>query len=354
MSDDPAGRPDFVYFDQNVMLDMAYGYLRPLREHLFEKLGYLLVYSTENMEELRRVPEEHHEPALTFLREVKAGCARMSLDMKTVVVDLNIDPAEAFAEHREAVASFSDLDYSMHGSMLKLFGGGQEQSREDIARKQTGEVWAMLDHGLRQLDSVEELPATVREVMRQELEATKLRAAEVFMESARQMDEAETLHGARTAQEMYPVNPDAIEPPNVLPQVWEQVKGLFEPKGISLDQLLGLTPFHGVELERGEPTLVQKVNVIYGQLNLLGYYRDDGIKKIPGQKRSSSDATHAGYALCAKIFVCRDKKLVKKAVAAYEYLGLRLPTVLEIKGDPRKDPESVRWDWAWPRLDRDS
>jgi hypothetical protein len=352
MSVNQDGQTRFVYFDQNVLLDMAYGHLQPLRERLFQQLGCRLIYSTENMEELHRLPVEHHQPTLAFLSEAKAACARMSVDLKTVSVDLEVDPAAAFTAHCEAVASFSDLDYSMHGFMLKLFGGGHTESRQDIARKQKDEIWAMLDHGLRQLDSLHDVPAADRAAMRAELEAQKLRVAGGAMELARQMDEAEALHGTITAQQMYQISPDEIEPPNVLLQVWDQVRNIFEPKGISLDQLLGFTPASGLGLEGGNLTLVQKVNAIYGLLNLLGYYRDGGVTKIRGLKRSSSDATHVGYAVCATIFVCRDERLVKKAVAAYEYVGVRTPIVLEIKGDPRKDQKSVRWAWAWPRLDR--
>lgn len=351
MPDDSTDRPNLVYLDQNVLLDMAYGHLQPLQERLFRQMGFRLVYSTENLEELRRVPIEHHGPVLAFLRETQAGCARMALDMKSVNVDFGIDPVVAFTEHCDAVAPFSELDYSLHGFTLKLFGGAHDESREEIALKQTEEISAILNHGLRQLDKLEVLPVTVRAALRQKLEAVKAHSAEVFMASAHQMDEVATIHGEKTAQEMFQIDSSVIKPPNVIPQVWAQVSDNFEPSGISLEQVFGLAPIPGVELPWGESSLVQKVNAIYGQLNLFGYYRDGGIKKIPGQKRSFTDSTHAGYALCAKLFVCRDRRLVKKAVAVYEHLGLQFPVVLEVKGNPRTAEANVTLQIAWPRPD---
>ncbi len=91
---------------------------------------------------------------------------------------------------------------------------------------------------------------------------------------------------------------------------------------LNLTLFFGIKPFPFETNSDRERTKQEKVNSIYHQLNFLGYYRDSNMKKERRFKASFSDMTHAGYAAYCNIFLCRDKDLIMKAAAAYEYLGI--------------------------------
>jgi len=361
-------QPYYVYFDQNIIIDMAYGHLKALRNNLFDIQGIQLVYSNENLEELRRVSEEVRRPAIHFLQEVKAAYASMSQDMTTVSIDADIDPSDAFSAFCETVTPYSHISDAMLNHILKLNGGEVDESHEEIACKQVENMTTILDEAIQQVHSLDGLTITERMDMLKQLDDLQHQAAEKLPKVGREMDrlftnempkpdeefdQSDMENDVESALEFFRINTDEAQPPNVLHKVWEQLekKDPPLPQNMSLEDMLGFHRLPSSDSRDDGITLVQKVNSVYGFLNMVGYYRDGGIKKVGGLMRSLSDMSHASYALCGTLLVCRDKKLVKKAVAAYEYLSIQLP-VLWVKGNPRVEGGNVSVELAWPVLDK--
>lgn len=352
MSNNTETQNKLIYFDQNVLFDFAYGHLEAVRNIFFEELDFRLMYSRENLEELRRVPNEHYEPILTFLSEVGAIYATTKIDNSEVVLNTEVNPRDAFSEYCEAVSQFSDLDYTKYGLHLKLQGGDEGRSWKDMAQVQTEEFNSLLDNVLDNIDT-NDISEEWLCALKDEFEGMKLRAASTADQVANMISDAEKQYGSRIVDDMFQVDVEKISPLNVLHQVWDQAKDKIKADGydagsICLEQILVPQSLIDLGLVKDRENNFHKVNAIYGLLNLWGYCRDKGIKKIRGQKRAFSDATHAGFALSSHIFVCRDKRLVKKAVAAYEYLNLKSPVVIEVKGDPRIELGNVNFEMVWP------
>ena len=75
-------------------------------------------------------------------------------------------------------------------------------------------------------------------------------------------------------------------------------------------------------------TLIQRANDLYHWLNLIGFHKDEKIRKVPRMRSSFRDMTHAGYAMVGSThFLCSDRRLRLKAEAIYEHIGLDLKVV---------------------------
>lgn len=86
----------------------------------------------------------------------------------------------------------------------------------------------------------------------------------------------------------------------LLKQVWAHVKTSFPVQDQSLEK------FFGIEVDR-EPSIVEKVNSIYHQLNYAGFYRDSNMREGGRFTASFSDMTHAGMATFCRLFFARTR-----------------------------------------------
>jgi len=115
-------------------------------------------------------------------------------------------------------------------------------------------------------------------------------------------------------------NLQKIKLPNALNQIW---KLLQENNPVlennELDDFFQLKNLIGSEQEY---YIFQKVNQIYTILNLIGYYKDEGLHKEKRFIASFSDMSHASYGCFCEYLITRDEAFAQKTNVAYEYLNI--------------------------------
>lgn len=112
-----------------------------------------------------------------------------------------------------------------------------------------------------------------------------------------------------------------ISSPDVVRKIYHYIMNKEQFEKVDCDVLFGLNLSH-------VKTQGDKVSQIYMMLNNYGYYRDTEIKTKGGISRMSGDILHAGIASYCGHFYSADKRLAKKAEAAYEYLGIKTEVTL--------------------------
>jgi hypothetical protein len=109
-----------------------------------------------------------------------------------------------------------------------------------------------------------------------------------------------------------------IQPPQVMGQIWEKLiaGGKFPPNFNGAEDFLReLAKAMGSEL-----TMETKISLLYGLLNMLGYWPDRKLAREDKFQSAISDQTHAIGGAYAHILITSDERMAKKVFAIYEYL----------------------------------
>lgn len=321
-----------IYSDHNVLDQMTKGDPFGVR-WLFNNPKFTVVFSDENLNEIRR-SKGFENTFLQLLKDVKAKHIKPIMDgnfQQTGKAEVrDIDPFEAYASYVENVESMPEFGYGLSGMLQKFYGGRSNISFQEISDKGADELKTLLLSSIRELENIEELDQETRCNIKQAAEqlpqVIKAISESLAIKLDSQNDKSQ-VHQFEDAIGVGPIILNNIKGPNVLLNVWEKVKeGFPKMEGQKID--MDLETFFGLKkspwnnLSDRVPTLQEKVNAIYHQLNFLGYYRDSKMKVERRFNASCSDMTHAGVASFCHLFICQDEDLVMKATAAYEYLGI--------------------------------
>lgn len=286
------------------------------------------VFSDETLKEIHR-SKGYENKFIELLEEINAKYIEPVLDEKfkqTGQARIHAVPPKAiYKQFLQNLAETPEGNFGISEMLMKFYGGKQDASFKKIFENGANDLHRYILETLDDLDDIPEMSsheidklkalfADLPEIMKTQ---TSSMAAELDEQGASPISAFEVGTGGG------PKILNNIEPPDVVMKVWELVSKKMNAPSIDLKTFFGVRP-HAFEEDSGrERTLQEKVNAIYLQLNFLGYYRDSKMKKERRFKASFSDMTHAGIASFYHIFLCRDKDLVKKTDAAFEYLGVK-------------------------------
>ena len=329
------GKPT-AYLDQNI-LDMfvkheSLGFAELL------KSKFQVVYSDENLKEIRR-SGNYADQFLKVLERLNAFHLKIVLEQPGFVVTdqatlTNCDPLDAFNEFCQNVSEYHNVLKAMEQPVFKYSGGRVGEGVAEIHDEQKVVFSKLLDqineHSVEfsvDIPGIERVIKEHGESLRAQLE-TSLNELERMMKE--NISDDTTWCGIkdfRAAVGFGAKELNAIEPPNVLHQIWEKyrVTPQYENTNIDIDTFFGLDQN---PLYQSQPYFNhQKVTMIYFKLNTFGYYPDSQIHKERRFIASLSDTGHASFASFCNVLFSRDEYFVKKVKAAYEYLNI--PTVVQ-------------------------
>lgn len=313
-----------VYLDHNVLDSMIKDDPFKVKE-LLDQPSFIPVFSDENLKEIQK-SKGYEDKFLNILKNIKAKHIKVVLDEKLVPTGQaniqEVDPGSALASYVETITPFVGVDYGLSGMLQKFYGGLQGSSYSEIFAEGANNLMQMLHSSLDNLKHEEGIDQNLLEEMN--LMVSQL--PEVLTFTNQQLSTSlDNSPGSKVTQfkdatGISPIILNNIKGSNVLLQIWDLVREKVRPAEMDLETFFGLkyTPWSCNPVR--EPTISEKVNAIYHQLNFLGYNRDSKMKIERRFHASFSDMTHAGMASFCHIFICRDEGLVVKAAAAYEYL----------------------------------
>lgn len=315
-----------IYLDHNVLDSMIKDDPFKVKE-LLDQPSFTAVFSDENLKEIQK-SKGYEDKFLDILKEIKAKHIKAVLDEKFVPTGQaniqEVDPGCALASYVETVTPFAGVDYGLSGMLQKFYGGLQDSSFGEIFAEGTDNLMQMLHSSLNNLKDAEGIDPHLLEqmnlMMSQLPEVLAFTNQQLSTSLDNSPDSIPQVTQFMHATGIAPIILNNIKGPNVLLQIWDLVREKVQSAEMDLETFFGLkgTPWNS-NRDR-EPTISEKVNAIYQQLNFLGYYRDSKMKIKRRFQASFSDMTHAGMASFCHIFICRDEGLVMKTAAAYEYL----------------------------------
>ncbi|WP_029933887.1 hypothetical protein [Thiomicrospira pelophila] len=320
-----------VYLDHNVLDLMTKG--DPLRiKNILKENDLTPVYSNESLKEIQR-SVGYVDKFIDVLDVIEAKYIEPILDRdfkQTGQARLNeISPELCYRNFLENQNNNEYGDFGITKFLMKFYGGQQESSFSDIFEQGAIDLQKHLKELLVGVDSLSVNKSVDVELLEKLIDELPVLMQELTSPMAKELDEQElspvsafetaTASGAKVLKN--------INPPNVIEKIWQKLSKVDGFSGVDMDSFFGIRPDSFEVNQDRERTIQEKVNAVYHQLNIIGYYRDSKMKKDRRFRASFSDMTHAGVASFCHWFFCKDEDLVMKAAAAYEYIGVQTKIV---------------------------
>jgi hypothetical protein len=316
----------FVYFDHNILNLMINGQESKIRQ-LYEAENLQPLYSDENVDEIDRSTKRRNS-FYDLLDRIGAMHVSFPMDDSfnhTGTFSVDVKSARFRSDELKRARAGYGSELMVLNFLTKMYGGVEDRSFTDIMTTTFKEVEMSIRNQLREHDfsklglecmkvKLETQLAEIKKI--QEEIPAELRELDELVKVGAAMEQLATATGYTNIQL------NNISPPDVIAQVWKLVGDKYGGPELSLVDYLQ----NFASAERGpdtQPPIIKLVNGAYNWLNMVGYYRDDGLKKVQRLRASFGDMTHAGYGVvCAKFF-CNDLKMRKKIQAVYDYLGIK-------------------------------
>jgi len=309
------------YLDHNILDSIRKGDPFDIKA-LLRKKNITPIYSQENLKEIKRsvgsediflnvlngLGSKYIQPI--YENHLPTGSAE--------ITDDNIfEIWKRFIENEDPMPEYG---YGFSSMLEKFYGGRSDETFSEIFLKGNDELKVLLDDAIKDIEfeqgftdemraAVEMMPDILNEQYQQISSGLDSQVQPILKQY-----EQEPGLGAKVLKN--------IKPPKVVEKVFDAVEKSMVGVELDIGTFFGISSLPHESNQEREKFMFEKVNAIYHQLNFLGYYRDSDMKKTRGFVRHFSDMTHAGTASFCHLLLCRDTGLVKKAEAAYEYLGV--------------------------------
>ena len=314
--------PFLVYLDHNILNIMLQKSGEVLKT-LFDGEKIVAVYSNLNLDEISR-SKGFVKKFLGLLKEIKARhlSTVSSVDMtptgQAQIIDISPYKAYAFLKRNSFFVTgklpLIKLIQKWHGGLSDipqqaiLIEQVQESMKilQSEANKLQPNIWTDKDKRLQLILALKQT-----EIMISVLDNLELipENEPIPAEMSRREFETQT--------DMHSRQLNNLPSPNIVLQIWEQVKQNGKCNYPDADAFLGLTS----ESNSGRIlTMPEKVGAIYSKLNSVGYWRDLEMKNGRGVARHTADMGHAGLAIFCHFLLTADERMYMKTTAAYEYL----------------------------------
>jgi|GEM_PF-5929744 len=315
------------------------------------KSNFLVFVSHTHIKEISNAPEQYQKLQLELLINLNANYIVQTVDNKqnrpidefriqnTPLEDLlnseRYNFSNRMSDHFNA--SITEILHHHHG-------GAPDATPEDIAAKEFGYFLKFSDESrdeiLRMLDeteddeelnliqstmniSIEELKILINQnfdkmlmdfldVLSRSIIERKKTPPEVFSNSIKAFRDEISFEKLQLSQ---------IQPPDIIRKICRKLQNFDIYKGQSCDFIFGISENF---LHPGTPLLsTEKIQFVYSQLNTIGYHKDKRLKRKERIQAHIYDVEHLVSASPFDILCTNDMDFRMKAIATYEYLGIR-------------------------------
>lgn len=344
--DNEDARP-LVYLDQNVIDKLSKGYNQWLIDLCSEK--YRAVYSDITLDEIARAEDRREGSSRRFLDAleivdayyISPMCDESMMPQDSMLIR-DIPPAEAFKEHK----SNGNLKEILEANTLisrKLVGGRLEQSADDIFQELTSQFQKLNSIINENILDLEKTIPNARELLytnfhkEQDLSNVTTERFEALARQALttlepQMNISSHKESAmatfRSVLKLSSLELNNIQAPNVVQQVWDVIAKdqNIKDSGLTIEGYFGLDGRYSISPDR-KPYKSELVQIVYHQLNFCGYFSDKKLHNDGNFTSSFSDMLHVSRASYCDCLLSGDERLIKKAFASYEYVGIDTSTM---------------------------
>lgn len=304
--------PYRIYLDQNIYDDLVKS-----RYSLESEINFLIVYSTSTLAEISRMTTDYRTKFLEVLRDNNSEYIWIE---KGLAYFKDVDPFLKFEDYLNNINEYPIMQ-DMMDFALKLHGGRQEVSFDELLSKQQTSFISLLQDGLNDLDD------EIKKKFDEEFKELKKNGRIVFDQLKKQLHEFygenESINPRKEIEKTTGLSAkrlNNIKAPNIIEKIFTALKENspdFEKEfGVPEDY------FKWETFNINKKDIFSKINFIFNFLNIVGYWPDNNIANENKFNAAMSDSQHASYAAYTNEFYTRDYKFSKRLFAVYEYLNI--------------------------------
>jgi hypothetical protein len=310
---------NYAYFDHNIFDHIIKG----------DELGIVNLIATNNLipvisrQNFKEISQSvgYEDTFVSLLADINVQFIEPVVDKKYRYTGnakiFPIDTKDVYQKYIQADEQLPEAGYGLFGMLEKFYEGRPDESFAEIFVKGFEEVSGLftqeeISSGDEEIDKqLKEFQQNFPQLMKGHYDeiVSKLNSSNGYS-----ISETEKMLGVG------PVILNNIKPPKIVEQIIEKISKTeyavqFDVLKLFDGSFASIYPDH-------EPSIVEKINSIYHQLNYLGYHRDKKMSKTKMFNASMADMTHASFACFCKALFSFDADFIHKTHAAYEYLGV--------------------------------
>ncbi len=298
-----------IYIDQNIIGLQLEGVL-----DLSNRDDLVWVYSKEHFSEIRR--SNHPEQYLEVLKDIDAKLLDLTLNEWRITGEANLISHGTPIQHYEGyIDATGDVDFDdtiFDSFQLWVNGGGDETTLKEVPDnfaeqiiRLTSELPFDTTEMTNKVNSINpEFHSMIEEMISNGNDIKKTRAG--FG------DEKGMIGG--------------ISGEHQIEQIWKIISSTMDGAEVSCEQFFGFDPID----KQGYESWPMYLGIIgcCGVMDILGFQAEKKCRKINKIHNVRSDSAHIAMGAFCDAILSKDKRLVKRARAIYEYKDIRTSPIL--------------------------
>lgn len=279
-------------------------------------MDYKLVFSGITLEEFAITSKKYRDGFLKIINEY---------DSEYIWIENGLayfKEADAFEQLEEYLNNIKKYPGSkeMFDLALKLHGGNEEVSFDDLVSNQKKAFSDLLNSTLDNLDEGEQqqIKPLIDLIINQVGSVFDL-MKDTLKDHFTDNSVPNPRKGLEETTGLSSLQLNNISTPNILQTIFERIR----EKNADGDIFKSPEDYFDWSLYNvKEDDIYGKINVIFNFLNMVGYWPDKKIEKENKFRAAMSDSQHAGYAAYTNEIFTRDEGFAKRMNAVYEYLNI--------------------------------
>lgn len=322
-----------AYFDQNIisLLVKSFSDDDPIYKYFSE--NFQVIYSDITLDEIYKADlnsnnSQNYEKYLNALQRLKAHHIRIAVSqdfkpMNSCIIS-TVTPNEKFEQYLQNKLEWDFLNSEPINNVLMLYS--EKPDLEEFKRQSLSNFDQLIEHMKKESNKVREIPeldllcSMMLKTMTINREVYKAKLESMYTQIASQPITSPMFKSFRSAVGVDAKQLNNITGENVLHRIWELYRSNKYYENVSFEDFW----FQGIKyIEPNRPRFnYEYANILYGVMNLIGYYQDTKLGQVNGIERSLRDQSHAGLASFCNYFFTNDIKLQIKTCAIYDYLNI--------------------------------
>jgi len=324
-----------VYLDHNIFDQIIKDKLKGLKSYLSK--NFTVIYSIMNLKEISK-SHGYEKKFLNCLADLKAKYLELKLTDDFQITDqamiYSVSPYDVFEDYCNQDPLHHRVKNNLENITYKMLGGLKGEGFSTIIDESTLAFNELMNDLKKNIkfeiqdskyleDNTDKIDDEIN-IIKNEFKNSVSNFLNTINNSITDQENFSLPKLFKNATKLGPEQLNNLNPPNIIEKIWELINknNPYFSKAVSLEEFLFYPLKKESESKKKDIPLFEKINCLYHQLNVIGYYPDTKLTDYSRFQSSQCDQNHACYGGFTDMLLSSDVRFIKKASAIYEYLDI--------------------------------
>jgi len=305
----------YIYLDENII---QYAYENIIKIDNVNNVEW--IFSDEHFNEIERSKSLKY---LDVLKKLKARRIQIKLNDKYQILNEAYiheykDPEEVYNEYKNNIALTNENNIDFASLQVFMFGNKEIIDIDQYVNDYILSIENMMKPIFEYIKNTE-----LKISYKAKLDKLKEDLTNTLKIASTKIKPIEEIRKKIVGQHLSTLN---IDSGLIIDQIWSKIQEKNDKLPITKDQFFGKERMPFLSDYDNWP-LFLGISQCHSVLNYLGYWPDEGLKKISKIYGINSDSSHIGHAAFCTGIISADDRLCKKAKAIYDYFKLPVEVI---------------------------